>query len=173
MKNTFLLLALPLALLACSKDSDNPGTTTPGSTTPVFRFTTNGKSFQWNYSYQQTANKSVGLVKNSAGEYSLSALSDGEYLKLGIPTRLLLEKSYTYTQGTTTTGSGATEAKLTDVDPANTYGAANTGDAVTVEITQLNNSKASGTFQAQLSVPGTPSKKLQINGAFANIEVLE
>lgn len=172
MKNIFFF-SLALVLMACSKDADNSGPTTPGTTTPALRFTANGKFFEWNYGYQQTATKSVGLVKNSSGEYSLSALSDGEYLHLGLPTRMLLEKTYTYTKGTTTTATGFTEAKLSPVDPANTYAAANTGDAVTVEILQLTGGKANGTFQAQLSVPGAPSKKLQVSGTFSNIEVLE
>lgn len=170
MKNIFFFLALAMTLFACSKDSDND-TNTPDTATPLFKFVANGKGFEWNYRLEQTATKSVGLVRNSTGEYSLSALSDGEYLHLGMPTRLVLEKSYTYTKGTTTTANGFTEAKLSAVDPDNTYGAANTGDAITVEITQINNGLASGNFQAQLSVPGAASKKLQVSGVFANIEV--
>lgn len=173
MKNILLALVFTVALFSCSKDSDNRGTDTPGNTAPVFKFTANGKAYEWSYAYQPSATKSVGLVKSSSGEYSLSALSDDEYLHLGIPAKLLLEKTYTYSQGSAAV-NGFTEAKLIGIDADNTYTTANAGDAITVEVTQINDELASGTFNAQLSVPGSPAKKLTItNGVFTNIKVLE
>lgn len=171
MKNIFFLLALTVALFACSKDDDNDNNPSPGTATPSLRFTAGEKFFEWTWGYRQSATKSIGLVRNSSGEYSLSAESDGEYLRLGIPTRLLVEKSYSYINGTTTTAVGSTEVFLTAVDPVNKYAASNRNDAITVEITQITSGLATGTFQAQLSVPGTPTKKLQVSGAFANIKV--
>lgn len=170
MKNIFLLLALMVTLLACSKNDDN-NNPTPGTATPSLRFTAGDKFFEWTWGYRQSATKSIGLVRTGAGEYSLWAESDGEYLRLGIPTRLLVEKSYSYINGTTTSAVGTTEVFLSSVDPVNKYAAANRGDAITVEITQITSGLATGTFQAQLSVPGTPAKKLQVSGTFAHIKV--
>ena len=173
MKNIFFFLICSLVLLSCDKESDNTNPTNPGPATPSLKFTANGKAYEWNYTYQQTATRSVGLVKNSSGDYSLSALSDNDYLHLGMPTKFLLEKSYTYNPGSTAT-NGFTEAKLTDLDGVNLYKAVATADVITIEITKLNNELASGTFNARLSVQGMPSKVLTItNGTFANIRVLE
>lgn len=171
MRNIFFLLALTVALFACSKDNDNDNNPTPGNATPSLRFMAGDKFFEWTWGYRQSATKSIGLVRTGTGEYSLWAESDGEYLRLGIPTRLLVEKSYSYINGTTTTAVGTTEVFLTPVDPVNKYAASNRGDAVTVEVTQITSGLATGTFQAQLSVPGTPAKKLQVSGTFANIKV--
>ena len=172
MKNIFFILAFSLVLLSCDKDSDSNNPTDPGTATPSLRFTANGKAYEWNYTYQQTATRSVGLVKNTSGEYSLSALSDNDYLHLGLPTKLLLEKTYTYTHGSTVI-NGFTEAKLTDLDPLNLYRTANSNDAITVVINSISNELATGTFTARLSVSGTPAKTLTItNGAFTNIRVL-
>lgn len=174
MKNIFFFLALSLTLFACSKDEDSDNTPAPGTATPLLKFAVDGTTgFEWTYRYQQTPTKTIGLVKNSAGEYSLWAESDGEKLRLGLPTRLLVEKSYNYIQGTSTGANGTTEVWLSAVDPNNTYAASNRGDAVSFEVTQINNGLASGTFQAQLSVPGTPSKKIQVSGLFTNIEIRE
>jgi hypothetical protein len=172
MRNTLFLLLFSLVLLSCDKDSGSDDTS-PVGTKPAFWFNANGRFYEWNYAYQQTPTKSVVLAKNSSGEYSLSAVSDTDHLHLGIPAKLLLEKAYTYTHGGPV-ASGFTQARLFDIDSVNTYTTATTGDAVTVQITRINNDMASGTFQARLSVAGNSSKKLEItNGVFFNIRILE
>lgn len=173
MKNIFLSLAFSLTLFSCSKDSDKGDSNQQDSATPAFRFNANGKFFEWNYGYQQTPTKSVGLVKIAGNQYTLSALSDGEYLQLGIPATLLFEKAYTYNYSASG-ANGFTEALLTPLDPADKYTTAHSGDYITVEITRITNGLATGTFRAQLSVAGNTSKKLDItSGVFANIKVVE
>ena len=174
MRNILFLAVLSLGLLACDKDSDDTNSNpNPDPTTPVLKFSANDKAYEWSYTYGQTATKSVGLVKkNSSGEYSLAARSDDDSLYLGLPTKLLMEKSYVYTYGSSTT-NGFTKAQLSGVDAVNAYNTSTSGDEITVEITKISNSMASGTFHAHLSVPGTPAKKMNITGFFTNIEVLE
>lgn len=174
MRNILFLVLLSLGLLACDKDSDdttsNPD---PGSAAPILRFSANGKAYEWNYTYNQSATKSVGLVKkNSTGEYSLAAISDADSLLLGLPTKLLMEKSYSYSYGSSAT-NGFTEARLADVDVVNSYTTSASGDQVTVEITKISNEMATGSFHAHLSVPGASSKKMDITGSFSNIKVVE
>jgi hypothetical protein len=175
MRNILFLVALSVGLLACGKDSDDDTSSTPppGPTTPVFKFTANDTAYEWNYTYLQSSTKSVGFVKkNSSGEYSLSAISDADSLLLGLPTKLLLEKTYTYSYGSST-ANGFTEVRLSDVDPVNAYSASNSGDQIIVEITSISNELATGNFHAHLSVPGTPSRKLNLFGTFNNIKVVE
>lgn len=172
---TFFLL-LTLGFVGCSKDNDDSN---GSSNTPVttFKFTVNGTPYEVTGSLLENTVKGAKIERdpwhNTFALYAHEVVQNTTkfYAHIPLPNPLVTGTfNFTYPSN----GSFDSEVSVISI-PVMYYQVLKTGDAITVNITKVENGYASGTFSAsKLSGTNTTPPTIQItNGEFTNVKIIQ